>query len=322
MKQLVYIIGLATLCQSCSSEQTSKHKILEGKIEREQLSVTTKIPGRVEKILVTEGQWVHKGDTLMILEIPEVDAKSLQAKGALEAAQAQYEMAVKGATDGQIKQLRAKVDGLKEQYEFAHKSLDRMHNLLADSLVSQQKYDEVYVKYQGAKNQYLAAQAELADVEKGARMEQQKMALGQKERALGAVSEVNAAAQERYVIAPQDMSIETINLKVGELALAGYSLASGYIADATFFRITVPESRMKDFSKGAIKTLQIPYLDHKRIQARVETIKALSSYASISTAYPDFEQQEAVFEIKLKAVHTEETKDLLTKASFIVEDNK
>ncbi|MCT1533183.1 MULTISPECIES: HlyD family secretion protein [Sphingobacterium] len=321
MKNILYTIAGIILLQSCSGDNQKKQIKLEGKIERDQIAVTTKIPGKIQKILVEAGQNVHKGDTLVILELPEVDAKAIQAEGALSAAQAQYEMAVKGATDGQMKQLHAKVDGLKEQYDFAQKSLDRMNNLLRDSLISQQKYDEVYAKYQGAKNQYLAAQAELADVQHGARIEQQRMALGQKERALGAVDEVNVAAKERYILAPQDMSIENINLQVGELAMAGYSLVSGYINDGTFFRVTIPESKIKDFVKGQNKTLIIPYLENKEVQAKVETIKPLSSYANISTAYPDFEEQETLFEVHLKPVNIQESKDLLTKATFIVKQN-
>lgn len=322
MKKLTYTLVALFFLQSCANQDAAKQTKLEGKIERDQLAVTTKIPGKVQRILVEEGQHVHKGDTLVILELPEVDAKSMQAQGALDAAQAQYEMALKGATDGQMKQLHAKVDGLKEQFDFAQKSLNRMNNLLRDSLVAQQKYDEVYAKYQGAKNQYLAAQAELADVQHGARVEQQRMALGQKERAIGAVSEVNVASKERYIIAPQDMSIETINLRVGELALAGYSLVSGYIIDGTYFRVTVPESQVKDFQKGAVKTLVFPYLGNKELQARVETIKSLSSYANISTAYPDFEEQETLFEIRLKPTKLADSKDLLTKATFIVKQDK
>jgi len=321
MKRILYTLSTLFLLQSCSNHAGDRKK-LEGKIEREQLSVTTKIPGKVQRILVEEGRYVQKGDTLLILELPEVDAKSLQAQGALEAAQAQYEMAVKGATDGQLVQLNAKVEGLKEQYDFAKKSLNRMQNLLADSLVAQQKYDEVYAKYQGALNQYLAAQAELADIKHGARIEQQKMALGQKERALGAVSEVNVAAQERFILAPQDMTIETVNLKVGELALAGYSLVSGYIVEGTYFRVTVPESKVKEFEKGAQKTLVIPYLNDKTVIATVETVRSLSSYANISTAYPDFEQQETLFEVRLEPVDLSQSRDLLTKASFIVKEGK
>lgn len=92
---------------------------MEGKVEREQITVVTKVPGKIEKILVSEGSMVHAGDTLAILSIPEVDAKAEQAQGALQSADAQYNMSVKGATSGQLVQLEAKVAGLKEQYEFA-----------------------------------------------------------------------------------------------------------------------------------------------------------------------------------------------------------
>lgn len=318
MKNIYAILFLGCLFQSCSSE-AKKTNQLDGKIEREQLSITTKIPGRVVQVLVQEGDLVQAGDTLLILDFPEVDAKSQQAQGALDAAKAQYDMAVKGATDNQMKQLYAKRDGLQEQFDFADKSLNRMTNLLADSLVSQQKYDEVYMKYQGAKNQYLAVQAELADAQHGARIEQQKMALGQKERALGAVSEIAVATNERYIIAPQQMSIEAINLKVGELALAGYSIINGYITGSTFFRITVGEKQLASFFAGSKHDLRFPYLADKIIQGEVTSVKPLPAYANISSAYPDFEQQEALFEVKLKAVQAEEAKQLLTTATFTLQ---
>lgn len=321
MKNFLYILGSVLILQSCGDRGAPQRK-LEGKIERDQISVTTKIPGKVNQILVSSGQQVQKGDTLLILELPEVEAKSLQAQGALEAAQAQYDMATKGATEGQLKQLQAKVEGLKEQYDFANKSLERMNSLLADSLVSAQKYDEVYAKYQGAKNQYLAAQAEIEEVKQGARIEQQKMALGQKERALGALEEVGVAAGERFILAPQNMSIETINLQVGELALAGYSLISGYLDQGVYFRTTVPESELGGFKKGGQKTLVFPYLEDREVVAEVQTVKALSAYANISTAYPDFEEQETVFEVRLSPVDALKVLDLPTKATFIVKQDK
>src|SRR5690606_29824060 len=253
--------------------------------------------------------------------IPEVDAKEEQAKGALQSADAQYNMAVKGATKGQLVQLQAKVDGLKEQYEFARKSIGRLEALLLDSLIPQQKYDETYAKYQGAKNQYLAAQAELEEARNGARREQQIMALGQKERALGAVSEVNVAAQEKYVIAPQDMSVETINLKTGELAMAGYPIINGYLDRSTYFRFTLPENQIGNLQKGGAVEVEIPYLNHKKVSAKVVSIKALNAYANIASAYPDFDPQLAVFELKVVPEDAAGTKDLLTKTLVILHAN-
>ncbi|SFS30747.1 HlyD family secretion protein [Sphingobacterium wenxiniae] len=307
----IYIIPLIFTFFAC--QQDKKEKTLDGKVEREQITVVTKVPGKVEKILVSEGDFVHAGDTLAILDIPEVDAKTEQAKGALQSADAQYNMAVKGATAGQLTQLQAKVDGLTEQYNFAKKSIERLDNLLKDSLVSQQKYDETYAKYQGAKNQYLAAQAELAEAKEGARREQQMMALGQKERAKGAVSEVEVAAREKYLIAPQDMSVETINLKVGELAMAGYPIVNGYIHNSVYFRFTLAEDHIAKVQKGKEVTVKVPYQNNKEIKGKVVAIKALNAYANIATAYPDYDNQLALFEVKVVPEDFSTTEDILTK---------
>ncbi|WP_437918322.1 HlyD family secretion protein [Sphingobacterium sp. LRF_L2] len=316
MKRL-YFTGAILFFLSCSNDV--KENRIEGKIEREQITVVTKVPGKVVKFLVQEGDLVNEGDTLLVLDIPEVEAKAEQARGALQSADAQYTMAVKGATGGQLIQLQAKVDGLKEQYDFARKSIDRLQNLLLDSLISQQKYDETYAKYQGAKSQYLAAQAEMAEAKRGARYEQQIMALGQKERALGAVEEVNVAAKEKYILAPQDMSIETINLKIGELAMAGYPIVNGFLNNSTYFRFTLPEDRIGAWSKGEDVVVQVPYLNNKEIKAKVTAIKTLSAYANIATAYPDYDIQQALFEIKVVPQDREHSNDLLTKSLVVLQ---
>jgi len=318
MKNL-YGIMFLSIFVSCTNQV--KEKPIEGKVEREQVTVVTKVPGKIDKIFVAEGDFVHAGDTLAILSIPEVDAREEQARGALQSADAQYNMAVKGATKGQLLQLQAKVDGLKEQYEFAKKSIGRLEVLLQDSLISEQKYDETYAKYQGAKNQYLAAQAEMAEARGGARLEQQIMALGQNERALGAVSEVDVAAKEKFLIAPQDMSVETINLRVGELAMAGYPIFNGFLNQSTYFRFTLPENKIGKLQKDGVVEVEIPYLNHRKMKAKIISIKALNSYANIASAYPDFDPQQAVFELKLVPEDVAESKDLLTKTLVVLHAN-
>src|SRR5690606_9105259 len=123
--------------------------------------------------------------------------------------------------------------------------------------------------------------------------------LGQKERAKGAVAEVKVAAQEKYLLAPQDMQIETINVKVGELAMAGYPIVNGTIHQSTYFRFTIPENQVGKIKNGSTVNLVAPYLDNKMLQGKVVAIKALNSYANIASAYPDFDSQMALFEVKV-----------------------
>src|SRR5690606_8308403 len=210
---------------------------------------------RIDQILVREGDFVKKGDTLAVLDIPEVEAKKAQAQGAVKSAEAQYSMSVHGATANQLKQLNAKKSALNEQYEFAKKSLKRLEAMVKDSLVPQQQYDEVFAKFQGAQAQLIAVDAEIADVKNGVRLEQQTMALGQQDRALGAWQEVQAAEKERYIISPQDIQIEPVTLKLGELALPGYTLFKGSLQTTTYFRFTIAESDLKNYEKGKTVTI-------------------------------------------------------------------
>lgn len=312
MKKAIIIFSLILVFISCQKDK--KANVIQGKIEKEQIAVVSKVPGKILKIFVKEGDLVQKGDTLALLDIPEVDAKKSQAEGAVIAAKAQYKMAVKGATENQIKQLEAKKMGLKEQYEFAQKSIKRLTNMLKDSLISQQTYDETFAKYQGAQAQYNAVIAELDDAKKGARIEQQTMALGQQDRALGALQEVETADQERYIIAPQNMSIETITLNLGELALPGYTLFNGYIDNSIYFRFTIAENQLEKFKKGQEITVHVPY-KKEDIKGTISTIKQLGAYGNIATAYPDYEMQESLFEIKIIPSNLNETKDLITKTT-------
>lgn len=309
------LLGIA-LCSSLACKEEKAPRI-EGKAKKEVISFAPKVTGRILEIYVEEGQTVKAGDTLAKLDTPEISAKIAQAKGVTAAAQAQADMARNGATANQLRQLRAKEKGLKEQYEFAKKSYQRATNMFRDSLMSPQAYDEVFAKYQGAKAQYDAVIAELNDVERGTRYEKVEMAAGQAAQAAGVLQEANIAYSERYVIATSDMEVETITLHKGELATAGFALFNGYIPESTYFRFTVPESQIAKYQKGQEVTMEVVY-NQANVTGKVLTIKQLTKYADISTAFPDYQIQEAVYEIKVKPKKAKQVKDILVNANVIL----
>jgi len=316
MKKIVLVTGFLLGLTACSNKAELSN-IVQGKVEREEIAVVGKIAGRIDKILVQEGDFVKKGDTLAILNIPEVDAKKAQAQGAVKSSEAQYDMSVHGATKNQLQQLNAKKVALTEQYQFAKKSLQRLEAMVKDSLVPQQQYDEVFAKYQGAQAQLIAVDAEIADVKNGVRVEQQIMALGQQDRALGALQEVKVAENERFIIAPQDMQVDVITLKLGELALPGYTLFKGTLKETTFFRFTVPESQLKNYQKGSEIVINIPYLS-KEIKGQIKNIKQIGAYANIATAYPDYDAQDPLYEMIIRPVNLTEANDILAKTTVTI----
>ena len=63
-------------------------EIIQGEAEATEVRISGKVPGRIERFWVDEGDQVKKGDTVAILDSPEVMAKFNQAQAAEEAAQA------------------------------------------------------------------------------------------------------------------------------------------------------------------------------------------------------------------------------------------
>ncbi len=307
-------IALASVLSLVACKNDNPDQLTEGKTKKEIVSFAPKVTGRILKIFVEEGQTVKAGDTLAMLDVPEVSAKIAQAKGATAAATAQAQMAKNGATADQLRQLKAKQKGLAEQFEFAQKSYKRASNMFKDSLMSPQSYDEIFAKYQGAKAQLDAVNAELHDVEIGTRIEKIEMALGQEDQARGVLQEANVAYSERYIIATNDMEIETISLNVGELATAGYALFNGYIPNTTYFRFTIPESKISKYNKGMTVNMKSTY-GNQEFSGKVVSIKQLTKYADITTAFPDYQPEDAVYEIKVIPTDKAKVNGLLVNSS-------
>lgn len=293
----IFIGGILLIAfSSCGRNNTITE--YRGKVKFETISVSSKVPGRISTIFVQEGQHVKKGDTLAVLDIPEVNAKLKQAEGAVKAAQGQLNMAYKGATTEQLTQMQGQIDASKAQLKFAKGSYNRLYAMYSDSLISRQKFEEVKMKRDMAKAQLDALLAKQNEISKSARAEQIEQAKGQLDRALGAKEEVLIASNERFVIAPANMSIETISLKTGELLSPGYTLFNGYKKGSVFFRFTVSESKVNTFEVGKELVLLNPYTKEET-EGKIVAIKQLAQYADVTSTAPLYDLSESIYELKV-----------------------
>ena len=303
---------------ACSPKAQYKGKIV-GKFKKETISIAPKVPGRILSIFVHEGDIVKAGDTLAMIDLPEVEAKMIQAEGACLSAKAQYDMAKNGATRFDRQQMNAKLDAAKEQFNYAGKSYTRIKAMMADSLIPPQKYDEIFEKYSAARAQLDAVTSMKDDIEHGVRPEKVQMALGDYKRAQGALAETKVAYTEKYILAPKSMSIESISLKVGELLLPGYNLFTGYEVDGSWFRVTVSEKQVMQFKTGQEYTVKI-VANSKSVRCKLVSVKQLASYAEKTSSYANYEMGESVYELKLLPVNPENVKGFYANITVILED--
>lgn len=314
-KFLLLTVASAAILISCNKRTSINQP--QGKVKMETVAIAPKLAGRVLKIFVSEGQQVHAGDTLAILDIPEINPKLQQTTGAVESAQAQLDLAHNGATSEQISQIDGQLDAAQQQLVFAEQSFKRIQQMYKDSLVPAQQFDEVSMKYKAAAAMVKTLNAKKQEILKGTRPEQIRMAKGQVDRAHGATNEVLQAENERYIIAPADMLIETIALKVGELALPGYTMINGYETTTLYFRFTIPESKIHNYKVNNTVTVTVPFTNIS-IPAKITAIKQLARYADNTSTSPSYELGETTYELKVIATDTSKTTDLFQNSTVLL----
>ena len=167
-------------------------EIMQGQVEVSEYRVSSKVPGRILEIRVKEGDYVKVGDTLAILDAPEVRAKMEQAQSAQSAAAALELKAQNGARKEQIQGAFSVLQQAKAGFEIAEKSYNRVQRLFDEGVMSAQKRDEAYANYKAMEAQMKAAQSQYDMAVNGARQEDKMAAAAQVGRARGAVNEVNS----------------------------------------------------------------------------------------------------------------------------------
>lgn len=311
------VILLSTiLFTACGTKQQSPAS-REGKVKLESISVTSKIAGRIERIYAREGQLVRKGDTLAIINVPELRAKLEQANGAVTSAEGQLQMAQHGATGDQLLQLESQLEAAQAQLDFAQQSYNRMESMFKDSLIPAQRFDEVKSRFLAAQAQVNAIKAKQKEAAR-ARPEVISSARGQVERAVGARNEVLQAASETVITAPADMLLESVTLKEGELATPGYSLFTGYKQGEAYFRFTIGERVINNYPIGKAVTVTVPGTG-KTIQGEIAMVKQLPRYADNTSTAPNREIGEAFYELKVVPAQPEEAAGLYNNSTVMLQ---
>ena len=275
--------------------------IIQGQVEVTEYRVSSKVPGRILELRVSEGDFVKAGDTLAILDAPEVRAKMEQARSAESAAAALELKAQNGARKEQIQGAFSVLQQAKAGYEIAEKSYQRIQRLFDEGVVSAQKRDEVYANYKAMEAQMKAAQSQYDMAVNGARMEDKLAAAAQVGRAKGAVQEVNSYIHETVQIAQKEGEVANIYPKVGELVGTGSPIMSIAVMDDMWGTFNVREDQLNGMKVGTEFTAFVPAFN-KEIKMKVYYLKDQGSYAVWKATKANGQYDLKTFEVKARPV--------------------
>ena len=275
--------------------------VIQGQVEVTEYRVSSKVPGRILELRVKEGDYVKAGDTLAIIDAPEVRAKMEQAQSAQSAAAALELKAQNGARKEQIQGAYSVLQQAKAGFEIAEKSYNRIQRLYDEGVMSAQKRDEVYANYKAMEAQMKAAQSQYDMAVNGARMEDKLAAAAQVGRAKGAVQEVNSYINETVQIAQKEGEVADIYPKVGELVGTGSPIMSIAVMDDMWGTFNVREDQLNGMKVGTEFIAFVPAFN-KEIKMKVYYLKDQGSYAVWKATKANGQYDLKTFEVKARPV--------------------
>ena len=290
-------------------------ELIQGQVEVSEYRVSSKVPGRILEIRVKEGDYVKVGDTLAILDAPEVRAKMAQARGAEAGAAALEQMAKNGARKEQIQGAFQLLQKAKAGLEIAEKSYNRVQKLFDEGVMSAQKRDEAYANYKAMEATAQAAQSQYDMAVNGARQEEKLAAMAQHDRAKGAVQEVTSYIGETVQTAQMAGEVSSIYPKVGELVGTGSPIMTISLMDDMWGAFNVREDQLNGMQVGTEFTAFVPAFN-KDVKMKVYYMKDQGSYAVWKATKANGQFDLKTFEVKARP--TEKFEGLRPGMSLIV----
>ena len=276
-------------------------EVIQGEMEVEEYRVSGKVPGRILELRVKEGDFVKAGDTLAIIEAPEVQAKMTQARRAVDAASAMEQMARNGARKEMIQSAFQLLQQAKAGYAVAEKSYNRMVRLYNDGVVNAQKFDEAEALYKSAQAQVKAAQSQYDMAVNGTRQEERQAASATVGQAQGAVQEVTSYVRETVQIAQMDGEVTDVYPKIGELVGTGTPIMSIAMLDDQWATFNIREDQIKGMQIGSEITVSLPALE-KEVKMKVYYMKDKGSFAVWKATKANGQYDQKTFEVKARPV--------------------
>ncbi|CAH0533256.1 hypothetical protein VST7929_01120 [Vibrio stylophorae] len=253
--------------------------LLQGEIEMQEYSISSKVAGRIDQVLVRKGDTVSKGELIFTIHSPEIEAKLEQAQAGEQAASAMAEQADQGARKQEIQAAKAQWQKASAAAALLKKTYIRVNNLYEQGVIAEQKRDEAKTQWQAAQYTANAAYQMYTMAKEGARVETKKAAQEKVRMAQGAVAEVEAYAKDTQIHSWYQGEVSQVLLHGGELAPQGFPVVTVVDTQDAWAVLHVREDRLNQFRKGQLFEAFMPALN-QTVQFKVTHVAVMGDFAT------------------------------------------
>ena len=308
-----------------------------GTVEARNIRVGSEVGGRIDKVLVREGDAVQPGQVLITFDDKELQAaleqsranavkmergyrpeEIAEARAAALQAKADYELKKNGYRKEDIDAAqddleRAKADEIRTRLDF-----ERYNALAQKDLVSKQQRDTAEANWKMALAQKEMSQHKYDAMQRGYRPEEiasaearylqaqaslEKMEHGNRrediEQAKAAYAYDEARFRERQVIAPSAAIVEVLDVRPGDLIAPNTPIATLLEKDQIYVRIYIPETEFGRIKLGERAEVRVDSFPNKVFDGVVEQINQQAEFLPRNVQTQE-ERVHQVFGVKIR----------------------
>jgi multidrug resistance efflux pump len=336
---VIFVIAAALVVTVYASGWFNRDTSLQGSgtVEARNIRVGSKIGGRIDQVLVREGDHVNPGQVLITFDDKELQASLQQSRAAAQKAQrgyrpeeiaearaaaaqakAEYEQRRNGYRQEDIAAAQADLDRAKADENRAHLDFDRYEALAKKDLVSKQQRDTAEAAWRIAVATVQNAQQKLEQLRRGYRLEEiasaqaryqqtqatlEKLERGNRredvDSAKAAFSYDEARFRERQVVAPTAATVEVLDVRPGDLVAPNTPIATLLEQDQIYIRIYIPETEIGHVRVGQKAEVRVDSFPKRVFDGEIEQINQQAEFLPRNVQTRD-ERVHQVFGVKVR----------------------
>jgi len=319
-KHLIPVVLIAALAAmgAYSMNWFRRDTALEGSgtVEARNIRVGSKVGGRIDKVLVREGDTVEAGQVLISFDDKELQASLAQsranavkaergfrpeeiaeARAAAAQAKAEYEQRRNGYRQEDIDAAGADLDRATADEVRTSLDFQRYDSLAQKDLVSKQQRDTAEANWKMAAALKQNAQHKLDELKRGYRPEEiasaearyhqtqatlEKFEHGSRPEdiaaARAALAYDEARYRERQVLAPSAATVEVLDVRPGDLVAPNAPIATLLERDQIYVRIYIPETEIGRVRVGQKAEIRVDSFPHQTFSGSVEQINQQAEF--------------------------------------------
>lgn len=272
-----------------------------GRIEATEVSISTKLPGRVSDILVDEGDFVQAGQVLATMQLDSLLAQRDEVRAVLQQAENQVLVAEAqiALRESDAAAVRALAGQREAELDAAQRRLVRSRALSKEGAASIQELDDDEARERGARAALAAAQAQTHAAEAAVNAANAQL-IGSRsavDAARATVARIEADINDSALKSPRDGRVQFRVAQPGEVLGAGGRVLNIIDLSDVYMTFFLPSEVAGKVALGSEVRLVLDAAPDTPVPARVSFVASTAQFTP-KTVETASERQKLMFRVK------------------------